>query len=295
MITRRELALGASAMAACGSAAPSNVHAASAWSNDLERELKRIEQGSGGRLGVALLDTETGNRAHHRHDERFPMCSTFKVLAAAAVLAQVDRHETTLARRIRFEANDLVVNSPITKDRTGGEGMTLAELCEAAMTVSDNTAGNLLLSTLDGPAGLMRYAATLGDTTTRLDRIEPDLNEALPGDPRDTTTPAVMVENLRKLVLGEVLSASSRDKFVDWLLGNKTGDTRLRAGLPKDWRVGDKTGSGDRGTTNDVGVIWPQRRKPIIVSIYLTGTAAPAAERNATLAAVGQVIAKLTA
>jgi beta-lactamase class A len=296
MITRRKLAVGASAfMAGCAAARASDGRSASAWTTALERELTRIEQESGGRLGVAVLDTETGSRAHHRHDERFPMCSTFKVLAAAAVLAQVDKGETTLARRVRFEPHDVVVYSPVTKDRTGGEGMTLDELCEAAMTVSDNTAGNLLLSTIGGPAGLTRYARTLGDRATRLDRIEPDLNEALPGDPRDTTIPAAMVENLRELVLAEALSASSRDKLVGWLLGNKTGDTRLRAGLPKDWRVGDKTGSGERGTTNDVGVIWPPQRKPLIVSIYLTETAAAPAQRNATLAAVGQAIAKTAA
>ena len=265
--------------------------AASGLSDALAEELSEIEAKSGGRLGVAVLDTLTLKQAGNRADERFPMCSTFKLLAAAAVLARVDAGQERLDRRVRFEAGDLVVNSPITKDRVGEGGMSLEELCEAAMTVSDNTAGNLLLASLGGPAALNAYARSLGDTRTRLDRIEPQLNEAIPGDPRDTTTPAAMLSNLRALVLGSVLSATSREHLTRWLVGNKTGDTRLRAGLPAGWRVGDKTGSGERGTTNDVGVVWPPDRVPILVVIYLTETPAAAEQRNATLAAVGRAVA----
>ncbi len=177
-------------------------HAAAGLSDGLARDLSRVEAESGGRLGVAVLDTLTGARSGHRADERFPMCSTFKLLAAAAILARVDAGRERLDRRIRFEASDVVVNSLITKDRVGEPGMSLAELCEAAMIVSDNTAGNLLLDCLGGPAGLTAYARSLGDTVTRLDRIEPDLNEAAPGDPRDTTSPAAMLSNVRTLVLG---------------------------------------------------------------------------------------------
>jgi beta-lactamase class A len=256
----------------------------------LGSELGRVETESGGRLGVAVLDTLTGVQVGHRADERFPMCSTFKLLAAAAVLARVDAGRERLDRRIRFESSDIVVNSAVTKDRVGGDGMSLAELCEAAMTVSDNTAGNLILASLGGPDGLTAYARSLGDTLTRLDRIEPALNEALPGDPRDTTTPAAMLSNLRTLALGTVLSAASRELLTAWLVGNKTGDTRLRAGLPKDWRTGDKTGAGERGTTNDVALVWPPQRLPIIISIYLTGTPAASEQRNATLAKVGRAV-----
>jgi beta-lactamase class A len=242
-------------------------------------------------LGVAVLDTLTETRSAHRADERFPMCSTFKLLAAGAILARVDAGKEHLDRRIRFEGKDVVVNSAITKDRVGGEGMSVAELCEAAMIVGDNTAGNLLLAILGGPEGLTAYARSLGDMATRLDRIEPDLNEAIPGDPRDTTSPAAMLSNLRTLVLGNVLSVGSRDQLTRWLLGNKTGDTRLRAGLPSAWRVGDKTGSGEKGTTNDVGIIWPPGRAPILVAIYLTDTPVAGERRNATLAAVGRAVA----
>jgi beta-lactamase class A len=212
------------------------------------------------------------------------------LLAAAAVLALVDAGHEQLDRRIKFDVSDLVVNSPITKEHAGGSGMTLAELCEAAMIVSDNTAGKLLLAIIGGPAGLTAYARSLGDTVTRLDRIEPELNEAIPGDPRDTTTPAAMLSNLQALVLGDTLGPPSRDRLTAWLRGNKTGDARLRAGLPKDWRVGDKTGAGDNGTANDVGIAWPPGRAPVLISIYLTGTTAAAEQRNATLAAVGRAV-----
>ena len=181
--------------------------------------------------------------------------------------------------------------SPITKERVGGDGMSLAELCEAAMTVSDNTAANLLLAALDGPAGVTVYARALGDVVTRLDRIEPDLNEAIPGDPRDTTSPAAMLANLHALVLGNALSTASQDQLSGWLIANKTGDARLRAGLPGGWRVGDKTGSGGRGSTNDVGIAWPPQRAPIVIAVYLTETSKPDEQRSATLAAVGRAVA----
>ncbi len=257
----------------------------------LTGELAAIETRSGGRLGVAILDTATGTRAGHRADERFPMCSTFKLLAAGAILARVDAGRDQLDRRIRFTAADLMAYSPITKPQADGAGMTLAELCAAAIDYSDNTAANLLLAALGGPAALTAYARTLGDPVTRLDRNEPDLNQAIPGDPRDTTTPAAMLADVQRLALGDFLSPASREKLIRWLLGNTTGDKRLRAGLPAGWRVADKTGTGDYGSTNDIGLIWPPDRAPILVTAYLTGTDAPPDRRDATLAAVGRAVA----
>jgi beta-lactamase class A len=292
MTTRRRFVQGAGAAFGLGLAtAPGRALAGGGLSEQLAAEFSRIETESGGRVGVAVLDTVSGAQSAHRAEERFPMCSTFKLLVAGAILARVDAGTEDLDRRIRFAAGDVVANSPMSKDRVGGDGMSLAQLCEAAMTVSDNTAANLLLATLGGPAGLTAYARSLGDTVTRLDRIEPDLNEAVPGDLRDTTSPAAMLANLRILVLGNVLSERSRDQLTRWLAGNKTGDARLRAGLPAGWRVGDKTGSGERGTTNDVGIVWPPGRAPILVAIYLTGTSRTAEQRNATLAAVGRAVA----
>jgi beta-lactamase class A len=287
MISRRDFTIGTcAALAAAGFAGD-----ASASREALSGALARIEAQSGGRLGVAALDTSNGSRAGHRMDERFAMCSTFKLLAGAAVLARVDAGKERLDRRVAYAKSDLVTYSPVTEKHVG-DGMTLAELCEAAITLSDNTAGNLLLASFGGPQGLTDFARSLGDTMTRLDRIETALNEARPGDPRDTTTPAAMLANIRALVLGDALSPPSRDQLKAWMLANKTGGGRLRAGLPADWAVGDKTGSGDFGTTNDVGVIWPPGRAPIVVTIYFTETKAALEQRIAVLASVGRAVAQ---
>lgn len=254
----------------------------------------RIEGETGGWLGVAVLDTATGQQAGRRMGSRFPMCSTFKVLAAGAVLERADQGQEKLDRRITCAKSDLVTYSPETEKHVEG-GTTLAELCEAAITLSDNTAGNLLLANIGGPKGLTAFARSLGDKVTRLDRIETALNEATPGDPRDTTTPQAMLKNLNALVLGNALSTASRQQLITWLTGNKTGAARLRAGLPAGWRIGDKTGSGEHGTANDIGVIWPSGRAPIVVTVYLTNTMASAERRNAAIAQVGRAVAKALA
>lgn len=248
-----------------------------------------LERRSGGRLGIAVLDTATGSRVGHRQDERFPLTSTFKLLAAAAVLAKVDRGEETVDRRITYAKADLVTYSPVTEKHVD-TGMTLAEICDAAVTLSDNTAGNLLLSAIGGPAGLTAYARSLGDDMTRLDRIETELNEAAPGDPRDTTTPSAMAGTLYRLLVGSALAPASRDRLIGWALANKTGDTKLRAGVPKDWRVGEKTGAGGFGTNNDVGILWPPGRAPLIVAVYLTETTKPLDERNAVIAEAARIV-----
>jgi beta-lactamase class A len=285
-ITRRQFLASASAALI----APSLAHAATAAPNQLSRELTQIELASGGRLGVAVLDIATGTRTLHRGDERFPMCSTFKLVACGAVLARVDAGKQRLDQRVTFQKTDLVTYSPITQTHTGAPGMSLAEICAAAIDYSDNTAANLILANIGGPAGFTQFARSLGDTVTRLDRIETALNESLPNDPRDTTTPSAMVANLNTLLLGSALSASSRDQLTQWLLANTTGSTRLRAGVPASWRVGDKTGTGDRGSTNDIGILWPPNAKPLLVCAYLTGSTASADQRNATIAAVGRAI-----
>ncbi|MBV8185954.1 MAG: class A beta-lactamase [Alphaproteobacteria bacterium] len=254
-------------------------------------ELRRLESESGGRLGVTLLDTKDRSRSGYRNDERFPMCSTFKAVLAAAVLRRVDDGQEQLARRVRFGAEAILAYAPVTKSHVGSEGMSIAELCDAAVTLSDNTAANLLLASIGGPAALTTFLRAIGDGVTRLDRIEPELNEALPGDPRDTTTPDAMASTLSAVAVGEALSSASRTQLVAWLVANKTGDARLRAGLPSSWRVGDKTGTGARGTSNDIAVIWPDNRAPLVVAAYLTGATVDPARQNAVLAAVGRAIA----
>jgi beta-lactamase class A len=286
-ITRRLFATGAG-VALLGGFGRMEVRAAGP--EEFAAAMARLEAQSGGRLGVAVIDTATGRRASHRGEERFPMCSTFKLLASGAVLTRVDAGHEDLGRQIRYEAGDLVTYSPVTEKHVG-EGMTLAGLCEAALTQSDNTAGNLILASLGGPAALTAFARTLGDSVSRLDRNEPDLNEALPGDPRDTTTPNALAADLQSLVLGDKLSPRSREQLTTWLLANQTGGARLRAGVPAEWRVGDKTGTGDRGTANDVGVLWPPGRAPLIVCVYLTDNEASPEARSATIASVARVVA----
>jgi beta-lactamase class A len=251
----------------------------------------RIEAARGGRLGVAVIDTGSGARAGHREDERFPILSTFKLLAAAAVLARADAGRESMDRRVRYTEADLVTHSPVTS-RHVATGMTLAELCEATMVTSDNTAANLLLDAIAGPAGLTAWLRGIGDPVTRLDRREPELNEARPGDPRDTTTPAAMAADIRALALGEVLSAGSRARLVGWLRGNRTGDARLRAGLPAGWTAGERTGTGGRNTSNDVGLLFPPGgAAPVIVAAYLNEGAADGKVRDAALAEVAAAVA----
>ena len=245
-----------------------------------------LEALSGGRLGVAVLQAD-GRIEGHRLDERFPMCSTFKWLAAAHVLHRVDAGLERLDRRIAYGRDALLPHSPVTQ-RHVGDGMTLGELCHATITTSDNAAANLILATYGGPPGLTAYARALGDGVTRLDRAETALNEAAPGDPRDTTSPRAMAQLLRTTLLGDALSVRSRGQLARWLEACETNGQRLRADLPAGWRMGSKTGSGGRGSTNDVGIFWPPGRPPVLVAAYVTDTRAPQADRNAAIAAVAR-------
>lgn len=290
MLTRRRL-LATGSLAAMFATAPATLRAAEGASADLSGELAEIERRSGGRLGVAILDTGAGRRYEHRGGERFPMCSTFKFLACAATLARVDAGRDELAARVTFGAADLVDHSPVTKDHVGGEGLTLAALCEAALTVSDNTAANLIVARLGGPQAVTAYARSLGDSVTRLDRTEPTLNSAEPGDPRDTTTPAAMADDIRMLILGAALSEKSRAQLAAWMASSTTGIAKLRAGVPKDWRVVDKTGSGAHGSTNDIAVLWPPGRAALVACVYMTETKVPDAESDALFAAIARAVA----
>lgn len=290
MVTRRDVlarSMIASSMACLG-AAP----ALPATPFDaLPEAFAKLKTAGGGRLGVAMHDTKSGRTVAYRAAERFPLTSTFKLLAAAAVLIQVDAGKASLDQRIVFQESDIVTYSPATKPRVGGDGMTLAEICDAAITVSDNTAGNLLLRVLGGPTGFTAAMRAIGDETTRLDRIELALNEAIPGDERDTTSPRAMLDNLQKLVLGTALKPASRNQLVAWMKANKTGNERMRAKLPAGWIVGDKTGLGERGTMNDVGVIWPPDGAPILLAVYLTNSETPLAERAAVHQEIGRLVA----
>jgi beta-lactamase class A len=287
MTTRRSIIIGTGAFAA------SNIFgAARAFDRGiLRKEIIRIAAECGGRLGVSIFDVQTLEPFSLNGDDRFPMCSTFKFLLAAAVLKRVDDGKEQLGRLIPVGEGDVVPGSSHIQAAVPG-GLTVAQLCEAAMIYSDNTAANLILAGIGGPQVVTAFARTLGDTMTRLDRNEPTLNESIPGDPRDTTTPNAMLRSMQTLLIGEMLSTASKKQLTQWLIGNKTGDTRLRAGLPQGWRIGDKTGTGERGSTNDIAIIWPPDRAPILVAVYLTETSAAPDRRNATVADVGRAIVK---
>lgn len=294
MITRRTL-LGASLLAVPTLWSLKALASDADASSDafFQQRLADLEHRHGGRLGVAILDTGSQRLVSHRGDERFAMCSTFKALAAAHVLARVDRKEEDLSRLIVYGKDQLVPYSPTTEKHTGEGGLSVGSICEAAVTLSDNTAANLLLDSFGGPAGLTQWLRWTGDDVTRLDRREPELNENRAGDPQDTTTPIAMLQTLRSLIFGDVLTGASRDQLIAWLVSNTTGDKKLRAGLPKKWRVGDKTGSGANNASNDVAVIWPSSRAPLIVTVYYSESRANAEQVNAVMADIGRIVAEL--
>jgi beta-lactamase class A len=258
---------------------------------DIDRRLAELEKKTGGRLGVSAMDTQTNVSFGYRETESFAMCSTFKMLAAGFVLARVDKGDENLERRVVYEKEKLVSYSPETEKHVGGEGMSIGELCKAAITLSDNTAGNLLLESFGGPKELTNWLRTLGDGSTRLDRIEPDLNEAKKGDQRDTTTPDAMLDTLGNLTLGSVLSEPSQNRLTGWMVASTTGGARLRAGLPENWKVGDKTGTGMNGSAADIAILWPPGRNPILVTVYIAEATAPIAEINPVFAEVGKIVA----
>lgn len=270
--------------AGCASALPANAAPANAVATfggaAFAAAVAELERRSGGQLGVAVLDLGSGARFGQRADQRLPMCSTFKLLLTAAVLQRAERGRRGLNSRLPISSADLVPNSPLSRQQVGNSA-SIAALCEATMIWSDNTAANLLLPTIGGPGGLTAFARTLGDEVTRLDRIEPALNEALPGDPRDTSSPNAMLGNLQRLLIEPWLQPASKERLLGWLLDNRTGGTRLRAGLPAGWRVGDKTGSGLQGTTNDVAIVWPPQRSPLLIAAYLTQSTLDDDGRNA--------------
>lgn len=254
----------------------------------IQEKFAALESSSGGRLGVAMLGADGGSIAAYRDSERFPVCSTFKMMLAAAVLKRSLTDPGLMERRISFTKDDLVPWSPITEKHLA-EGMPVVDLCAAAIQQSDNAAANLLLKLLGGPEGLTAFARSIGDPAFRLDRWETALNEALPGDERDTTTPAAMANSLRTLAFGEVLPAPQREMLLGWLKGNTTGGESIRAGVPSGWTVGDKTGSGSYGTTNDIAVLWPPEGQPMILAVYFTQKAQDASHRRDVIAAAAKL------
>lgn len=254
-----------------------------------EQQLAQLEASFSGRLGLFAIDTTTGRSLSYRGDERFPLCSTFKAMLAAAILQRSTLTPGLLQERIVYQQSDLIAHSPITEQHLK-DGMSVGELCAATIQYSDNAAANLLMKLLEGPEGVTTFARSIGDRHFSLERWETELNSAIPGDLRDTTTPKAMAHSLNRLVLGDALPAAQRHQLQDWLRGNTTGGQRVRAGVPANWQVGDKTGTGVYGTTNDVAVLWPTGRAPLVLALYLTQTAKDAKPRDEVLAAASRIV-----
>ncbi|WP_299053658.1 class A beta-lactamase [uncultured Nocardioides sp.] len=233
------------------------------------REVRDLERAYDATIGFYAARVCRGARVlAHRAEERVPIHSVFKAYAAAAVLRDLDRNGETLDRLVRYTRADLVTYSPVTEPNVD-RGMTVRELCDAAVRISDNTAANLLLRELGGPSSITRFARSVGDRATRLDRWEPDLNSAIPGDPRDTTTPRQVAQGYVALLVGDALSPADRDVLRDWMLRNTTSERRFRRGLPDGWALADKTGSGTE-TFNDAGVVFPSGGgTPFVLSAFV--------------------------
>ncbi len=257
--------------------------------SDMNQALAALEKRVTGRLGVAVVDLESGRRFAWRGGERFRMCSTFKMLLAAETLRRVDRGEERLDRIVPVGEVKLG-NSPVT-EKHAGAGMTVEALCEAAITVSDNTAANLLHDIDGGPEALTAFLRGIGDRVTRCDRHEPELNFSAADDLRDTTSPEAILATWQTLLLGDVLTPASRARLTQWLIGNRTGDTRLRAGLPGTWRIGDKTGNDGQSVTNDIAIAWPREgRRPVLIAAFLSQAPADDRIRDGAIAEVGRIV-----
>jgi beta-lactamase class A len=250
-----------------------------------------LEKQNGGRLGVAVISLSGERLLSVRGNERFAMCSTFKALLGAAVLARVDAKRESLGRMVSYQESDLLDYAPITKDNLASGGMSIAALNEASIQYSDNTAANLLLDTIGGPAALTAFLRSLGDTTTRLDRNEPSLNSNLANDDRDTSTPSAMASSMQRLLHGKTLSLTSKEQLKAWMFGNTTGDARLKAGFDKNWLIGDKTGTGPHGAVNDIAIVYPRGMPPFVIAVFYTGSSASAEVKNKVIADVASLVA----
>lgn len=245
-------------------------HRFASMQRDFVAAVAGIQARVGGRIGAYMLDTQSQMELAFNAREIFAMCSTFKLMLAAAILKRVEAGELSLEDRLPVRPEDMVPYAPITSTHVAAGSMTVRDLCTAAVTLSDNAAANILLKPIGGPAALTQFLRGIGDRATRLDRTEVELNTNLPGDPRDTTTPRAMVLSMEKVLLGEVLSMQSRLQLIAWLRQSTTGMRRLRSALPADWKAGDKTGNGANGAANNLVIAWPPGRSAVIGAVYMS-------------------------
>ncbi|KZL04610.1 Beta-lactamase precursor [Pseudovibrio axinellae] len=260
-----------------------------AQAGQLLETVAKLEADVGGRIGVVVRHTGSDWSIEHRPNERFPMASTFKALLCGGVLARVDQGQENLENVARYTADELVRYSPVTEKHVA-TGMSVGDLCEATITVSDNSAANFLLKRLGGPEGFTRFMRGIGDEDTRLDRWEVEMSESKPGDLRDTTTPEAISKSLGKLLFGDILQPHSRELLTHWMINNKVADALMRKHLPTGWRIADRSGMGHYGTRGNIAALWTETGEVYLAAIYMTGSDADVKTRNATIAEVGQAI-----
>lgn len=293
MLTRRQLIGNTpiiAGLAGVGMLMPTPAFTAAPPLKGMKQAMGTLERAGGGRLGVALLDVKSGAAMDWRGAERFGMCSTFKFLLAGFILSRVDAGQERLDRMTPVTAADILAWSPLTEPHVG-RSMSVEALCEATMIQSDNAAANLLMAASGGPAALTAFLRRIGDEVTRIDRIEPEMNIVPPGEIRDTTTPLSMLGLMRALLLGDVLTPVSMARLTGWLIDNRTGGTRLRAGLPGNWKIGDKTGASPQ-MANDIAILWPPAGGPLLLTSYYWNPATNSDARNAMLAEVAALVAR---
>jgi len=270
-------------------AAASGLVLSPAFADEAPPALAAYERETGGRIGLYAENLSSGAKVVWRAEERFVMCSTFKASLAALVLARVDRGEDRLEDMVSYGAQDLLDYAPVAKQNLAAGAMSVADMCKATVELSDNACANLLLARSGGPAALTAFWRATGDTVSRLDHNEPELNRSPPGDPHDTTTPAAMAGNLRRFVLGDVLSPASRQHLTEWLVGCKTGNNRLRGGLPTEWKIGDKTGNNGKDACGDIAIAWPAAGGPVLVCAYTQGGTPTPKQFEAVFADIGRM------
>jgi beta-lactamase class A len=273
-------------------AAASSLVLSPAFAEEAPPVLVAYERETGGRIGLYAENLSSGAKIVWRAEERFVMCSTFKASLAAFVLARVDRGEDRLEDKIAYKSQDLLDYAPVARHNLPEGAMSVSDMCKATVELSDNTCANLLLARSGGPAALTAFWRATGDTVSRLDHNEPELNRSPPGDPHDTTTPAAMAGNLRRFLLGDVLSPGSREHLTEWMVGCKTGNNRLRGGLPKDWKIGDKTGNNGKDASGDIAIAWPKAGGPVLICAYTQGGSPTPPQFEAIFAEIGRMVGR---
>jgi beta-lactamase class A len=258
---------------------------------DFAAAVAAIQARVGGRIGACMLDTHSQLELAFNARERFAMCSTFKLMLVAAILKRIEAGALSLEDRLAVREQDMVPYAPVTSQHIVEGSMTVRELCAAAATISDNAAANILLQPLGGPAALTQFMRDIGDPVTRLDCMEVELNTNLPGDLRDTTAPQAMVGSMQKVLVGDVLAPQSRQQLIAWMQRSVTGLKRLRAGVPRHWCPGDKTGNGRNGAANDLLVAWPPGRSAVIAAVYMSESQEPVSALDQAHAQIGGLFA----